>query len=317
MILGLFFWIFLFIVCLFALIKSSDKLVDSAKDLGLLLSVPTIIVGIIFLSLGTTLPEMITGIVSTASGYSEIGVSNVIGTMIVNILAIIILIGFIKKEYELKTSLRKDLIFLNFLTLLFVLFIVDLKYTIIEGIISLILLITYVIHLYVSREKIIDSQNNLGLTKQQINRRIINKTMIMLVCFALLYFSSKYLVKSIVTISDIIGISKSFIAITVVAIGTSLPEIFVAISAIKKHELELTIGNIIGANIINSLGVISLSVLFGKILISNIAFFAIPILVITTTFFIIILNRKLINWRHAIFAATIYLAFLSGLVFLI
>ncbi len=152
-------------------------------------------------------------------------------------------------------------------------FIIDYKYTIIEGLISLFLLFTYVIHLYVSREKIINSQNNLDLTKQQINKKIIDKSMIMIVCFVLLYFCSKYLILSIVNISDTIGISKSLIAIVVVAIGTSLPEIFVAISAIKKQEVELTLGNIIGANIINAFGVAGLSVLFGNIVISNIAFF--------------------------------------------
>jgi len=314
---GLLFWFLIFLFCLFLLIKSSDKLVDSAKNLGLLLNIPSIIIGIVFLSFGTTLPEMITGIISTVNGYSEIGISNVIGTMIINILIIIILIGFIKKEYELKTNLRKDVIFLNFLTLLFIFFIIDFKYTIIEGLISIFLLLTYVIYLCVSRERIIDSQNNFGLTKQQTIRKIINKSMIMIVCFVTLYFSSKYLILSIVNISDIIGISKSIMAITIVAIGTSLPEIFVGISAIKKQEIELTLGNIIGANVINGLGVAGLSVFFGNIMVSNVAFFAIPSLVLTTTFFVIIINRKKINWMHSIFAATIYLAFIIGLIFLI
>jgi len=313
---GLIFWLFLFFICLFVLIKFSDKLVDSAKEFGFLIGVPTIIIGILFLSIGTTAPELTTGIISTIGGVSEIGVSTAIGTMIVNILLLIVLIGLLTKEHNLKIDTRRNTTILAFMSLLFVFFIIDLKYTFIEGLISVILLVIYVFYLYLSREKIIDSENKLGLTKKQINSKILLNFTTMVVCFIILYFSSKYLIQSIIQISDILHITKSFISITVVAIGTSLPELFVAISAIKKREIELTIGNIIGANTINALGVVGISSLIGNIIITRTIIFAIPFLLISTILFVIVLNKKKITWMHGVFAIIIYVAFIIGLLYL-
>jgi cation:H+ antiporter len=298
-------WFVVFAVSLFFLIKSADYFIDAAKKIGSFFGMSNFFIGVTIVALGTSIPELATSIVSVFRNVPEIVAGNVIGSNIANILLIIGLIVVIKKNINIKKIETFEIFALLTSTLLFFSFSLNGLITIIESSVLFFLYSVYVLLLFFNREK--NKQNEQRVWKWK-------NLFVLIFSATIIYFSAEFVIKSVVLISQIIGLGKEVVAVSAVAFGTSLPEIVVSLSALKKKSFVLAIGNIIGSNIFNSLIVIGVSGLFATLPVTNsLLSFALPLMLFATLFFLYLLKSQRIVLWHGIVFLTTYAYFLIRL----
>ena len=247
--------VLLLIVGFVFLIKGSDFFVDGASSIASLLKIPTIIVGLTIVALGTSAPEAAVSITSSMTGSNAMAVSNVIGSNMFNILMVIGLSALLNELLMDKTILNKDLPFLVAITVLFAGFIIiGWDISSIEGIILLIIMVAYIIYLiYTTRKS--GNANEVEKPKYSLPKSII----FILIGLIGIILGGDLVVDSASAIAIALGMSETLVGLTIVAIGTSLPELVTSLTALKKGENELIIGNVIGSNIFNILFVLGAS----------------------------------------------------------
>ena len=245
----------LLIVGFVFLIKGSDFFVDGASSIASILKVPTVIVGLTIVAFGTSAPEAAVSITSSMTGSNAMAVSNVIGSNLFNMLMVIGIAALMSNLLMEKEVLNKDLPFLVIITILFAAFIfIGGNLTSIEGIILLALLIGYISFLIYNARK--------GGTMSVVDKpklTLPKSVIFMIVGLAGIVLGGDFVVDSASAIAIALGMSETLVGLTIVAIGTSLPELVTSITAIKKGENQLVIGNVIGSNIFNILFVLGAS----------------------------------------------------------
>ena len=252
---GIILQVVLLIVGFVFLIKGSDFFVDGASSIASILRIPTIIVGLTIVAFGTSAPEAAVSITSSLTGINAMAVSNVIGSNLFNILMVIGIAALLSELLMEKKVLDKDLPFLVGITILFAIFIiVGWDITNIEGIILLLILIAYIIYLVHDARKS-NEANEVEKPKLTLPKSIV----FIIVGLAGIIIGGDLVVDSASTIAMALGMSETLVGLTIVAIGTSLPELVTSITALKKGENQLVIGNVIGSNIFNILFVLGAS----------------------------------------------------------
>ena len=237
------------------LIKGSDFFVDGASSVASLLKIPTIIVGLTIVAFGTSAPEAAVSITSSWTGSNAMAVGNVIGSNLFNMLMVIGIAALLSNLLMEKSVLEKDLPFLVGITILWAVFIViGWNISQIEGIILLVILLAYIIYLVRSARKSKDA-DVVEKPKLSLPKSII----FILVGIAGIVLGGDLVVNSASDIAIALGMSEALVGLTIVAIGTSLPELVTSITALRKGENQLVIGNVIGSNIFNILFVLGAS----------------------------------------------------------
>lgn len=245
----------LLIVGFVFLIKGSDFFVDGASSIASLLKIPTIIVGLTIVAFGTSAPEAAVSITSSLAGNNAMAVSNVIGSNLFNILMVIGLSALLGELLMEKDVLNQDLPFLVAITVLFAVFIfIGWNISTIEGIILLIILIGYIIFL-IRKSKKSSESNIVEEAKLSLPKSVI----FIIIGIAGIIIGGDLVVDSASNIALAFGMSETLVGLTIVAIGTSLPELVTSLTALKKGENQLVIGNVIGSNIFNILFVLGAS----------------------------------------------------------
>ena len=249
------FQVVLLLVGFIFLIKGSDFFVDGASSIASILKIPTIIVGLTIVAFGTSAPEAAVSITSSLTGSNAMAVSNVIGSNLFNILMVIGIAALLGDLLMEKSVLNKDLPFLVLITILFAAFVViGWNITNIEGIILLIILIAYLIYLIRNAKKSEDS-DKVEEAKFSLPKSIV----LIIIGLAGIILGGDLVVNSASDIAIALGMSETLVGLTIVAIGTSLPELVTSLTALKKGENQLVIGNVIGSNIFNILFVLGAS----------------------------------------------------------
>ena len=305
----LFFWIGVFLISLFTLIKSSDYFTSSAEKIGLVLGIPSFFIGVTIVAIGTSLPELISSIIAVIAGRTEIVIGNVLGSNIANIFLILGIAGIIaKKQLNLSRSLlHVDIPFLLGSSFLLAITIWDGLFTFFEGVILIAVLIIYSIYLVKSREhpeKEVRKQLR-GVKGELANHTIkenkipLKVLLILLLSIIGIYFGAKFTIDSVIRLSLLLGIGADILAVSVVALGTSLPELAVTFSAARQGKPEIAIGNILGSNIFNILAVMGIPALIHSLVIpSEMLFFSLPVMLIATLMFLFItLNKEITKWE--------------------
>lgn len=245
----------LLIVGFVFLIKGSDFFVDGASSIASLLKIPTIIVGLTIVALGTSAPEAAVSITSSLTGSNALAVSNVIGSNMFNMLMIIGIAALLGELVMEKQVLEKDLPFLVGITLLWAVFIViGWDITNIEGVILLAIMVAYIAYLVYSTKK---SGGATEVEKPKYN--LPYSIIFILVGLAGIVIGGDLVVDSASAIAIAFGMSETLVGLTIVAIGTSLPELVTSLTALRKGENQMVIGNVIGSNIFNILFVLGAS----------------------------------------------------------
>ena len=249
-----------FLGILFGIILLShggDVLTKSSVDLSLKFSVPKIIIGMTVVSFATSAPELIVSLNATLNGFSNFAIGNVIGSNIANIglvLGIITIIYPINLQQRFYTSDFPILMLSTFL--FYLLLITGNKISRGEGIILLVLISIILIYLFLYQKKSISEFSDVGDTS-----KISIPKSIFYVLFSglLLWLGSETLIKSAISVANKYEISERVISVTMVAIGTSIPELAASVVASIKKQNDLSIGNLIGSNIFNLLVVIGIT----------------------------------------------------------
>ena len=298
------------------LIKGGELLFDGSIAFSLKMDIPKFIVGMTVVSIATSAPEFIVSIQAALMNYPNLALGNVIGSNLANIalvLGIIIVITPIKVD---KLFYKIDWPVMMVVTLIFV-FLVSKDNSLgkMDGIILLILLIIYFIFLFFfQRNRIDDSEVN-SFTSDFSFSKIFS---LMLFGAFFLWLGSEVLIKGSVNLASQIGISERIISISIIAFGTSIPELSTSIIAIINKEKGISIGNLIGSNIIDMLGVIGITVIIAPIANLDQGFVNNDLIWMISVAFLLLpllfLNKKLEFGRiEGIILIIIYLVFIGKL----
>lgn len=289
-------YIGIFVASLTALLFASDWFTDAAEEIGTAFGIPSFVIGLTIVALGTSLPELATSIISVLEGNSEIVVGNVVGSNITNIALVLGLVliyaKFIRLEYNIW---HIDMSFLWASAFFLWLVVYDRHITALETILLLSLLVIFLMYL-LKKGPNEDGEEEEKKKRDKIRPIAIGK---LIVGATVVWLGAEYTIDSIIQMSKILGFAPEYIALSAIALGTSLPEVFVSISAIRKGNAGIAIGNILGSNIFNTFAVMGISSIFGPLKIpDNIFFFYIPLMIIISVIFgIISNNKKLTQWE--------------------
>lgn len=305
------FWITVFLISIGTLIKSSDYFTEAAEKLGLVIGIPQFIVGVTIVSIGTSLPELMTSLIAVFRGVTEFVAGNAIGSNIANILLVIGAAAiFAKKTMKVEWSLIDvDLPLLLICTFVLYFCVADGMFTFGEAVLCLLGYLIYT--MYVISTRTDDDKSTEKFKWSIIVTLILSSVGI--------FFGAQYTIDSIIAIINLpffikLGIDTSMIALSAVALGTSLPELTVSISAAKKGNYEMALGNVIGSNIFNSFVVMGIPALISPLVISStILTLAVPFMIAATFVLIVsILDKSISKYEGAMFVL-LYVLFIIKL----
>lgn len=297
----------LLIVGFVLLIKGSDFFVDGASSVASILKIPSLIVGLTIVAFGTSAPEAAVSITSSLSGNNALALSNVIGSNLFNMLLIIGLCAILSELKISKKVLSLDLPFLVILTGILTAFIlIGWNISRVEGIILLILIIAYIAYLIYNAQKSKESQI---VEKPKISPL---KSIIYIVCgIAGIIIGADFVVDSASYIAMAFGMSETLVGLTIVAMGTSLPELATSLTALKKGENQLAIGNVIGSNIFNISFVLGASSAISPIAINpNMQTDIILMLGVTILFFIFGKTQDKYDKKEGLILLALFIAYM-------
>lgn len=321
-------WSALFIISLGALLKAADYFTGAAEKIGLHYKIPPFIIGVTIIALGTSLPEMATSIVSVLQGQSEIVIGNVVGSNMANFLLVLAITAIVGKHlYVDKDIINIDLPILLGSVILLFLMSLDGQYTYVDGTLSIMALTTYIVYNIKAGRKINQKEmKELAEKKKELKKEEekLKKTpnkphplgykqpFILLLSSIAIYFSADWSITSVVELATMFKVGTEIIAVSAVAIGTSLPELAVSIVAVKKGKTDIAIGNVTGSNIFNALGVMGIPAFFGTLHIPpEMITFTIPALLFTTILYVFVTMDKEISQWEGITLLLIYIAFMG------
>lgn len=328
-------WIIIFILSLAVLVKSADWFVESSEKIGLAFKISPFIIGITIVALGTSFPELASSLVATFKGATEIVVANALGSNLANILLIVGLSAIVARRLIVRRSLIDlDIPLLATTTVLFLFIIWDRKIVFEEGIFLILAFLVYLLYtIFQRREEVITPElvevlpsgveikvlpsraerrrEEVKKPRPELNFKIF---LFLILGIIGLVIGANYTIESVLKLSELFKISVSFIAITAVAIGTSLPELVVSVRAAAQKKYEIALGNIFGSNVFNILLVVGIPALIRPLAVDEITFgIGLPFFVIATLLFVISgISRRIHIWEGLMFLL-IYVLFLVKL----
>lgn len=275
--------IFLIIIGFLFLIVSADILVEGSSGIAKKFHIPEIIIGLTIVSIGTSMPELFVSIISALEGHSDMAIGNIIGSNLSNLLLILGLSTIIKPVIFQKETRFYEIPMCLFFTIIFMIF-CNFQNGIsrIEAIILLILFCIFLGYTIFMGKK--ESKNNLiEIDVKENKKNSITKNIILIILGIIgLKIGGDLTVNNAVNVADYFDISEKIISLTILAIGTSLPELVTSVMAAIKGNSDIAIGNIIGSNIFNILLIIGVSAVINPITYNVTYNFDLSILLLST-----------------------------------
>ncbi len=315
----------LFVVGFVILIKGADLLVDGASSIGKRLKLPSIIIGLTIVSFGTSLPELLVNLMASFSGSSQLAIGNVLGSNIANILLILGITAMIRPLPLTKSTYFSEIPFSLIATLL-VGFLANatifneadpaagLLISRYDGIVLLFFFFMFLGYVYVVAKQ---NKEEINETSEIVVMSTGKSVIYILIGMVGLFFGGQWVVDGAIHLATIFGMSESFVGLTIVAIGTSLPELVTSIIAVRKNNTDIAVGNAIGSNIFNLLWILGLSATIKPLafeVVSNSDIFMIIIASTMLILAVIVGKRTVISrWEGLWF----FLAYAAYMVFLV
>lgn len=247
---------------LVSLFIGAEGLIRGSSNLAIKIGITPLVVGLTVVAFGTSAPELVVSLKAALMGNSSISLGNVIGSNIANIALIIGIASLIRPMDVHANVIRREIPIMIGVSLLLLLFLIDGELGFIDGLIFLFGLIIYLMFsvMMALKEKNleVDLEFEEGL-KSKIG--IPLSIILMIVGLGLLVLGANLFVQSAVAIAKIFNVSDAIIGLTIVAIGTSLPELITSIVASIKKESDIAIGNVVGSNVFNILGILGITAL--------------------------------------------------------
>lgn len=255
----------LFFVGFFLLIKGADFLVEAASDLAKKFGVSDLIIGLTIVSIGTSLPELIVNILASSQNNVDIAIGNVYGSNVCNILLILGFSAVLKALPLQRNTVIAEIPF-SMAAIMIIGFLGNAEIwgaedtleglSRLDGVLILFfffLFFAYIIEMALGERSNQDEENK----PPKIN--VMKEVGFILLGILMLFFGGKWVVDGAVHFATLLGMSEAFIGLTIVAIGTSLPELVTSIVAARKGNVDVAVGNVIGSNIFNLLWILGLS----------------------------------------------------------
>lgn len=245
--------IFLLAAGFVLLVKGSDWFVDGATAIAEKLKIPPLIIGLTIVAMGTSAPEAAISISAALKGSADITIGNILGSNILNILIILGLSSVAAPLTVERNTIYRDIPFLLGISLLLFVQGRDGSVALYDGLILLVLFAAYLLCL------LVNAKQTPQRTGEPAGRRSPWQMLLTVVGLAAVVVGSNLAVDAACAIARLLGMSERFIGLTIVALGTSLPELFTSVTAARKGNSDIAIGNIVGSNIFNILLVVGLS----------------------------------------------------------
>lgn len=250
---------------LIVLVVGGNLLLKSAVSISLKFGIPKILIGMTVVSLATSAPELIVSIKSALIGSTDLVISNVVGSNIANIGLVLGLTVFFSPINISKIIYKTDWPIMMFSALYFLIIILDGKINIYEGGTLIIFLIMSIAFLIKHQEK---GQEDLNIKTHSIDS--LSKSIIFLFVGGIcLYLGSEWFITGAINMASYFGISERVIGITVVSVGTSLPELVTSLVAVIKKEKSISIGNLLGSNIFNVFAVLGITSIITPLIVND------------------------------------------------
>ena len=295
--------IVLMVAGLFLLIKGSDVFVDIGTKIGKMFKMSEVVIGLTIVCIGTSLPELLLSITASAKNNADFLLGNIIGTNLFNMCCILGLIFVTNPLKLLRQTIRKDLNMSLISSAVLFTLLIDIAdpeathnaITRADGIILLLFFAIFMYYTLYEFGEYLRDQREKKYKDSKAKKVVLNKSayasentqnpnsenekvfsmkdmkkfgiemLLLLVCIAIVYIGAELVVNNAVVIARHFNVSETLISISIIAVGTSLPEISTSFAAIKKNRLNIAIGNLIGSNMFNTLFVIGTSALINPI----------------------------------------------------
>lgn len=256
-------YILLFVLGFVLLVLGADWLVDGGSSIGKKLNIPSLVIGLTIVALGTSLPELIISVFAALQGNTDLAIANVIGSNIMNVLVILGISALVFPISAGKGSIQREIPFGLFTALLLGVFMVLNVGTHMGGgyfvsrMEGVILLVFFCFFLYYSYKIGKSGSHDDSVMVKEFS--VLKSAILIVVGIAALYGGGRFVIASVEIIGAKFGLSQSVIGITLVAFSTSLPELITSVVAALKRNSEIALGNVVGSNLFNILFVLGVS----------------------------------------------------------
>lgn len=263
-------WVALIILGFVLLIKGADFLVEGASNIAKKFHIPEIIIGLTIVSIGTSMPELFVSITSAIDGYPDMAIGNIIGSNIANLLLILGMSAIIKSiKFKKETRLIEIPMCLG-ISLIFVLLCnIGQDITRVEAGILIVLFVLFILYTIIMAKKgnEFDKEDDEPLEndKTKTSKSSIKDLIFVVLGIILLKIGGDLTVDNAVNVAKHFSLTEKLISVTILAVGTSLPELVTSVSAAIKGKSDIAIGNILGSNIFNMLLIIGTSAMIKPI----------------------------------------------------
>lgn len=297
-------WIAVFVVSIAALVGGAGLFIRNAEKIGIYLRFPPFVIGALIVGVGTSLPEFAGSLVAAIQGVTEIVTANAVGSNITNILLIVGILAIIGRKLTItKDLLASELPLFVISTALFLGVVFDGEITFVESALLFAAYVIYLLYSLSSKEKVSTVAGELSKEMPQRQRPELNVFLLFLIGLVGVSFGAKFLIDSVVSLSGILGISTGIITITVVALGTSLPELVVSLKALISKKLEMAVGNIFGSNAFNILMAVGIPGLITTLKVDEATYtIGLPVLGVASFIFLISgISKRIFRWEGMMF----------------
>lgn len=309
------------IIGFFLLIKGADIFVDGASSIAKKIGIPSVIVGLTIVSLGTSAPELAVSLISSFNGNNGIAVGNVLGSNLFNTLVVLGGTAIVAPLIIKKCTIKRDYITTLLVTILtcFLIFgLVPKSENMLSRISGIILLVVCIIYMFIlvkaaKKDSVKDEEST---SEIKMSKNIL----LSLIGVVGIIFGGNLVVDSATNIAYALGMSEKLVGLTIVAVGTSLPELVTSIVAALKGENDIALGNVLGSNIFNLVLILGASAAISPITVSGVMVIDFIILIAVTLFIgaLIFFNKKeekRLGRLEGIILVGMYVAYLVYIIF--
>tara|TARA_B100000809_G_scaffold166632_1_gene163897 strand:- start:8796 stop:9731 length:936 start_codon:yes stop_codon:yes gene_type:complete len=254
---------------LIILIIAGELLVRGAVGIAEKFNIPTLVIGLTIVSFGTSAPELFVSLKATLNGHAELAIANVIGSNIANIALVLGITTMILPITVKKSTVKVDWPIMMGASLLFFIFIFNNVIERYEGLILTIGIISFNFYLFWNANRKNKKEVEKVIVSNDKKKNIFLNTLLIILGSVGLAFGADWLVDGAKIIASNFGVSEHVIGVTIVAFGTSVPELITSVMAALKKETDISVGNLIGSNIFNILGVLGITALVKDIAVTD------------------------------------------------
>ena len=283
------------------LIKGADLFVDSASGIAKRFGIQSLIIGMTIVAMGTSAPELSVSITSAIKGLNDMSIANVVGSNIFNTLMIL---GVSSLFNKLKINSYKDIIVMMFSSVMLLTCCINNKLGVMNGIVLLIVFALFIL------SQIKGAKNDKAEEDELHHRPMLLTVVLGIIGMCAIIGGGNLVVNSASAIAMTLGMSENLVGLTIVAMGTSLPEFITSVIATRKGEIDIAVGNVVGSNIFNILFVLGIAGIINPMSVSFVAICDIAILVIVSALILFVTRKKEINKYNGLMLIVIYICYL-------